>query len=260
MVQCPWGVPSSLAAPNGLDKKLYCSAPNLQELLQLPSVDAPVAHLTSSSVLTNDIADCLQMEDRKAELVLCINHQAAAWAIKAATSASFFNRASLIWLRQLQDHLPPEDKRLHQDINKLMAATEYSANTSLDATKFTSRALTSAVTSGHLLWLYHWRADIKSEWKLASAPFKGSNIFGAALDPILEEDKDKRADCQYTPYSQRQPFRTDIGPSGSYSHRPYSQGFDKSSDRSTFRERDQRQPPVKRPFRGMGNRPFRRGK
>lgn len=79
--------------------------------MHLPSVDALVAQLTSSSMLSNDVADCLHSEDRKAELVLRKNHQAAAWAIKEATLASFFNRASLIWLCQLQDHLPPEDKR-----------------------------------------------------------------------------------------------------------------------------------------------------
>lgn len=59
VIQRPWALPSSLPAPNGLDKKLYCSAPNLQEMLQLPSVDAPVAQLTASSVLTNDVADGL---------------------------------------------------------------------------------------------------------------------------------------------------------------------------------------------------------
>lgn len=163
VVQRPWGIPGSLASLNGLDKKLYCSVLNLQDLLQLPLVDAPVAHLTSSTVLSNDIADGLCTEDRKAELTFCKTHQAAAWAIKAATSVSFFNRASLIWLRQLQDRIPPKDTWLHQDINKLVAATEYSADASLDAVKFASRALTSTVTSRHHFWLCPWRADIKSK-------------------------------------------------------------------------------------------------
>lgn len=96
VVQRPWGVPGSLAAPNTLDKKLYCSAPNLQELLHLPSIDAPVAQLTSSLIFSNDVADCLRSEDRQTELVLRKNHQAAAWAIKAATLALFFSRASII--------------------------------------------------------------------------------------------------------------------------------------------------------------------
>lgn len=56
MVQRPWSQPRSFAAPAGLDKKLYCSTQTLQDLPQLPAVDAPVAALTSLSILTNDIA------------------------------------------------------------------------------------------------------------------------------------------------------------------------------------------------------------
>lgn len=61
VIQRPWGLLASSRAPNGLDWKLYCSAPNLQDLLQLPSVDAPVAQLTASSVLTGDVADGLRI-------------------------------------------------------------------------------------------------------------------------------------------------------------------------------------------------------
>lgn len=237
-------------------------------MLQLPSVDAPVVQLTSSSVLTNNVADGLRTEDRKAE-ILRKNHQSAAWAIKAATLASFFNRASLIWLHQLQDRLPPEDKWLHQDINKLVAAAEYWADVSLDAAKFTSRALTATVESCRLLWLRQWRADIKSKWQLASVPFKGSTLFGDALTPILVEDKDKRKvmpfsyrrpDRRYSPYPQRPPFQTDSGPSRSYQYRSSNQGLYRPSDRSGFRDRGRRQRPYKKPFRGTGSRSFRRGK
>lgn len=105
-----------------------------------------MANLTSSSVLSNDIADGLWTEDQKAELAFRKTHNAAAWAVRAATSASFFNRVSLIWLHRLQERLPPEDMRLHQDVNKLVAAMEYSADASLNAVKFTSRDLVSTVT------------------------------------------------------------------------------------------------------------------
>lgn len=185
-------------------------------------------------------------------------HQVAAWPIKAATSGSFFNRTSLIWLRQLQERLPPDDTRLYHNINKLVAATEYSADTSLDAAKFASHALASlAVTSRRLLWLRQWKADLKSKWKLASAPYKGSALFGEVLDPMLIETKDKRKvlpssyhrlDCQYSPFSQRQPFQPDSRPSGSYFQQPYSQGFNCSSDRQAFRDRGRCQLPSKHPF------------
>lgn len=126
------------------------------------------------------------------ELTFRKTHQAAARAVKAATSTSFFTTASLLWLRQLQERLPPDDIRLHQDVNKLVAAVEYSADASLNAAKFASRALASAVTSRRMFWLRNWRADARTKWKLASAPYKATKLFGAALDPILVEDKDKR--------------------------------------------------------------------
>lgn len=163
VVQRSWAHPTSISALNGLDKKLYCSDPTLQDLIQLPTVDEPIAHLTSSSVISNDVLDGLRSEDRKADLSFCKTHQAAAWAIQVATSTSFFACASLIWLHQLQEQLPPEDSRLHQDINKILPATEYSADASLNAAKFASRALVSMVTSRRLLWLRHWRADLKSK-------------------------------------------------------------------------------------------------
>ncbi|XP_070798961.1 uncharacterized protein [Pituophis catenifer annectens] len=269
VVQRSWSTPSSLPAPSGLDKKLYCSAPSLQDLLQLPTVDAPVANLTASSVISNDVADGLRSEDRKAEFTFRRTHNAAAWAVKAATSASFFSRACLIWLRQLHERLPPADSRLRQDVNKLVAATEYTADASLNAAKFALRALVSSVTSRRLLWLKNWRADAKSRWRLASTPYKGSRLFGEALDPILVEDKDKRkvmpssyrrADRKPSSYSTRQPFRNDAGPSGSFSSRPYSQGFDRSFDRPSFRDRGRKASAPKRPFRGTGSRTFRRGK
>lgn len=169
--------------------------PDLKELLQLSTVDAPVATHTSSAILPADIAEELKAEDKKAEMILHKTHQAAAWQIRSATVASFFNQASLIWLRQMQGRFPPGETRLHQDVNKLMAATEFSADATLNTVKFLSRALASTVTLCHLLWLCHWQADMRSKWRLALAPYKGANLFGKALDPILIENKDKRKSC-----------------------------------------------------------------
>lgn len=163
VIQQPWERPRSISGPTGHDKRMYWAAPELDTLLQLPSVDEPVSSLISSSVLASDVGDGLKVEDKRAEIFFQKTHQAAAWAIRAATSASFFNRASLIWLRQLRDRLPPEEARMHQDVTKLIAAVEYSADASLDAAKFASRALASTVVSRSLLLLRHWRADSKSK-------------------------------------------------------------------------------------------------
>lgn len=189
MIQIPWSQPGSLTIPSSQDRKLYCTAPNLEDLLALTSVDQPVAALSSALLISTDSLDGLKAEDRRAELAFHKSHQAVAWAIKTATATSFFYRASLIWLKQLQEQLPPEETRLHQDINKIIAATEYSADASLNSVKFASQALASTVTSKRLFWLHHWKADLK--WNLAAALYKVRNLFGEALDPVLIEDRIK---------------------------------------------------------------------
>lgn len=98
----------------------------------MPSVDPPVAALASSaSLMSGDTADNLKAKDKKAELTLRKTFQAAAWAIKAAASASFFNRTTLLWLRQLQARIPIQDARFLQDVNKVMAAMQFLADATL---------------------------------------------------------------------------------------------------------------------------------
>lgn len=140
---------------------------------------------------------------------------AAAWSIRASSSASFFNRAALLWLKQLQDRLPLSETRAHQDLNKIAASLEYSADTTLNATRFAAKALGSSVASRRLLWLRGWQADIRSKWQLASAPYSTSSLFGPPLEPFLIETRDKckilpsqhrRSDSRFTPYPRIQSF------------------------------------------------------
>lgn len=227
----------------------------------------PACHRRQLSQQTSE--DGLKSEERKTELGFRKAHQAAAWAIKAATATSFFNRASLIWLRQLQEHLPTTETCIHQDINKIVAATEYSADVSLTAAKYASRALASCVTNRRLFWLRNWKADSKAKWKLASSAFKAPALFGSSLEPLLVEDKEKqkilpssyrRLEHRFVPYNQRQPFRAAPGSSGSYAQRQFGQGGDRGSDRQAFRDRSCNQTFAKRPFQGAGFRSAKRGK
>lgn len=102
-----------------------------------------------------------------------------------------------------------------------------------------------------------------------SAPYKTPNLFGAALDPVLIEDKDKRkvlpstyrkTDRRFTPYTQRQPFRAYSGPGGPSNYRRSFQATDRYAERQQFHDRGRSQHASKRPFRGSGSRSFRRGK
>lgn len=175
----------------------------------------------------------------------------------------------MLWLCQLQETLPPDDTRLHQDVNKLVTAAEYSAYASFNAAKFASHTLSSSVTSRRMFWLRNWRADAKTKWKLASAPYKAPDLVGALLEPLLIEDKDKRKilpssyhrpERRYAPYTQRQSFRSFSGSGGAYQHKTYSQGADRASDRQSFCERGRSQLQAKHLFRGFGYRLFRQGK
>ncbi|XP_058021153.1 uncharacterized protein LOC131189195 [Ahaetulla prasina] len=118
VVQRQWVVPGSGPFPNTIDKRLYHMAPEMSSLLQVPTVDAPVVALASSTHFTGPPEESLRPEVKRAEKVLVKGHQAVAWSVKAAASASFFNRATIIWLKQLQARTPSADIRSHQDLNK----------------------------------------------------------------------------------------------------------------------------------------------
>ncbi|XP_058052191.1 uncharacterized protein LOC131204695 [Ahaetulla prasina] len=263
VVQRQWAQPGVLPPPSGTDKRFYNMAPDFLEILQSPTIDDPVAALTS--ILSSE--DGLKPEDKKAEVALRNMHQAAAWAIRAATAASFFNRASLLWLRQMQARVPPSDLRFHQDINKLVAAMEFSADATLDAARFASKAIASSVVARRLLWLRYWQADTKFKWKLATAPYKGSKVFGEVLEPILTETKDgrkvlpslyKQADRRPSPYFSRPSFQPKAtGFNTPQSQRAYAHRQDQQPDRSGFRDRNRQYFQGKQPFRGTGNRAFR---
>lgn len=102
------------------------------------------------------------------------------------------------------------------------------------------------MTSRHLLWLRHWQADMKSKWKLASAPFKGGKLFGEALDPVLVECKDKRKilptfnkkqERKTLPYFRRQSFRANESSFNNTTfHRPFNQSSEWTQDRQSFRD------------------------
>lgn len=80
--------------------------PDLTKALQMPVVEAPVAALAASSAMAGTLEDTFRAEDKRAKQLLRKAHQAAAWAIKGSMATSFFNRAFLLWLGQLQERIP----------------------------------------------------------------------------------------------------------------------------------------------------------
>lgn len=210
-------------------------------------MDGPIVSLVTTSVMMDAPEEALRPEDRRAEQSLKKAHQSAAWAAKASISASFFNQASLLWLRQLQDKIPMVDVRVHQDLNKLSAALEFSADATLGAVMFASKAIASSTASRRLLLLRHWQADAKQKWWLASTPFSGTHLFGESLEWLLVETKEKckilpslsrRADPCLSPYFPHtsQSFR---GPDGGVGlakpQHPFHPRQDQQQDRAVIR-------------------------
>ncbi|XP_013921330.1 PREDICTED: uncharacterized protein LOC106548477 [Thamnophis sirtalis] len=192
VVKKQWAWPSVFPNPWSNDHCFYNIDQAFAQALQVPIMDVPVASLaTSSTIVSGDAVDKLKPKDRRAELTLCNNFQASTWAIKSAVAAHF-DRATVLWLYQLQDHIPASDKCLLQDITKIMSPTQFSADTTFDSVKNASQALSTYVTSRHLLWLCNWQVDNKNKWNLAAVPYSGSSLLREALDLILIENKDKK--------------------------------------------------------------------
>ncbi|XP_015665850.1 dual specificity mitogen-activated protein kinase kinase 6 [Protobothrops mucrosquamatus] len=126
----------------------------------------------------------------------------------------------------------------------MVAATEYTADASLQSAVFASRSLASNITARRMLWLKHWQADTRLKWGLASAPYLGNNLFGESLAPYLVENKDKRkvmahiikkSDKRPTPYFRRQSFRQPAGVSTTQTSRsftPRERPYDRPYDRT----------------------------
>lgn len=69
VVKNQWSWPGAFPNPGGNDCQFYNMEQAASQILQVPSIDAPVAALaTSSSLVAGDIAD--NLEDKKGERTL----------------------------------------------------------------------------------------------------------------------------------------------------------------------------------------------
>lgn len=89
VIQRQWAQPSTSATLSSTDTRFYTIPPELEDLLQWLKIYAPVAALTSLALVPSDVVEVLKVEDKKVET-------SSAWAIRAITADSFFNRASLM--------------------------------------------------------------------------------------------------------------------------------------------------------------------
>ncbi|XP_013931194.1 PREDICTED: uncharacterized protein LOC106556739 [Thamnophis sirtalis] len=124
VVQNEWASPGTCPLPNTLDKRLYNVGPELTKALEVLSIDLPIIGLSSPNAASAASEEALRPEDERIKQTLVKGHQASVWAVRAGTSASFFSRSALLWLRQLHARLLARDSRACRDINKLKVALE----------------------------------------------------------------------------------------------------------------------------------------
>lgn len=115
MVQRQWTMPGSAPLPSSVDRWFFNVAPELASFLQVPSVDVPIAALLPNSLIPGEPEEILCPEECRSDQSLQWVHQGVAWVIRSAYTASFFNRATLLWLHQLRDKLPLEDTKTERE-------------------------------------------------------------------------------------------------------------------------------------------------
>ncbi|XP_070592839.1 uncharacterized protein [Erythrolamprus reginae] len=255
--------PAAGPAPSNLEKRFFNVAPELASFLEPPAIDFSVLALHSSENLPGKEEDLLKGEDRKIDQLLQKSHQSAAWAIKGATTSSFFARSMLIYIRQLQEQIPASDISAQQSLNKMFATCQLLADTTLYTSRFAAKTMASSIAARRMTWLKKWQVDIKHKWRFATAEYKGKNLFGDVLEPFLIDSKDKK---KILPSSQR---KSSQRPSPYY-RRPFRQtdqsfSYYRSSAQQSykphnFQDKNSRGRGTKRPFRGSaGSRQGRRG-
>lgn len=119
-------------------------------------------------------------------------HEATAMAIKACATASVVSRASIVWGKKMLELLPDSETRLREGASRILKASSFMADATLDALIFSSRAMASSTVARRGIWLRALQADAHSKQIVAGYPFQGEKLFGPHLDKILIETQDKK--------------------------------------------------------------------
>lgn len=193
VLQSEWEAPAKPKPTDPVFSKFYSLTPKAAELLQLPLVDEPVASLFSNSVLPPDGHELPRDPcDRRIEQALRRNFKASSAALRASNACSLFARAAYSWALDLS----AADKKLPEGVKdvlkKITLAAAFSADASLDAIQMTARAMAGNVTARRHLWLRGLELDPSTHAKVASMPFKGTQLFGEGIDQHLADDMDKK--------------------------------------------------------------------
>lgn len=189
-MRAEWAKPAANRQCSQDVKKLYNLPPFVSEILQVPLVDAPVLAIQSSGLLSEDSQGNIKDAwDRRVDTALRRYHEATTMA---CTTASVVSRASIVLGGKMLELLPVSESRLREGASRMLKATSFTADATLDALIFSSRAVASSTVARRGIWLRAWQADIHSKQIVTGYPFQVEKLFGSCLYRILIETRDKK--------------------------------------------------------------------
>lgn len=97
-----------------------------------------------------------------------------------------------VWGRKMLELLPESEHRLIEGATRMLKATSFAADATLDGMISASRAIGFSVVARRGIWLHAWQADLHSKQLVAAYLYRGGKLFGPSLEEILVETKDKK--------------------------------------------------------------------
>lgn len=90
---------------------------------------------------------------------------------------------------------PESETGLTEGALRMLKASSFAADATLDGMIFASRTMASSVVATRGLWLRAWQADMHSKQLVTAYPYRGGKLFGPSLEKILIKTKDKKRPC-----------------------------------------------------------------
>lgn len=188
-----WATPASTKHASKFINKFYSFPEKTMETLRQPIIDQPIAALSSAAIIpAQGEGGPKDPLDKRVESALRRNFEASSQTFRASAANSIMARAAYLWAEELASSDPSLSRTAKSTLKKIALASAFAADASFDSVQLSARAMAASVTARRNIWLRHWDVDAGSQSRLVGVPFKGSKLFGEALDPILIENRDKR--------------------------------------------------------------------
>ncbi|XP_029463774.1 ATP-binding cassette sub-family A member 12 [Rhinatrema bivittatum] len=159
--------------------KLYPLPEDCLDMLKIPKVDSSVSADTKHTTIPVVGATALKdVQDRKLEFFLKQIFEVLALGVRVMICSSLKQRASL----SVSNSYSAEAEQAKH----LEGAIAYGMDAFYDLLRIQAKAVVSAVSARHLLWLRNWSTDSSSKAELGTLPFKGKLLFVEDLEQLIK--------------------------------------------------------------------------